>query len=124
MSEKIYDENGYDENGYDKHGVNAWGEVSPEKAEMNAEKEDIRATVKTEAGRRFMWRILEFCNVWGDFEPNQSDKDDQKQMGRRSVGLHIMGIIEEADKQLLLTMINENHVREKEREYARTKYRK
>ena len=45
-------------------------------------------------------------------------------MGRRSVGLHIMGIIEEADKQLLLTMINENHVREKEREYARTKYRK
>lgn len=123
MTDKWYDENGYDEEGFDRSGVNQYGEISAQKGEMNLEKEDILASCKTEAGRRFLWRILSFCEVFGEFEPLQSDKADQKQMGRRSVGLYIIGILQEADKDLFLKMLNENHNREKEKEYARTKYR-
>lgn len=123
MSEKWYDENGYDDEGYDKDGVNVYGEVSPTKAGMNLEKEDILASCRTEAGRRFIWRILSFCKMFGDFEPLQTEREDQRQIGRRTVGLFIMGILEEADPEIILQIMNENHRRNKELEHVRRTYK-
>lgn len=124
MTEKWYDENGYDDEGYDKDGVNVYGEVSPAKAGMNQEKEDILSSCKTEAGRRFLWRIISFCKIYDDFEPLQNDKEDQRQIGRRTVGMYIMGILEEADPEIILNMMNENYRKQKELDYARRTYKR
>ena len=118
-----YNEEGFDEEGFDSHGVNVHGEVKPKKALQNQEEEDVRAACKTEAGRRFLWRIISACKVFEDFEPLQLDKEDQKQIGRRSVGLQILAIIQGVDKDIFITMMSENHIREKEQEYARAKYK-
>lgn len=124
MAEKIYDEDGFDENGFDKDGYNAYGELDPRRDEFNMEKEDIIHLSKSPHGRRFIWRVLSFCKIWDDFEPGLSEDHMREQVGRRRVGLYIMGIINEADPQILLNIMNENHIKEKERENARRNYGK
>lgn len=123
MSEKWYDEGGFDVDGFDENGRNRYGEVKPAKAFQNLASEDVKAVCSTEAGRRFIWRLISICKVFDDFEPMQLDKEDQKQIGRRSVGLQILAIIQEVDKDMFFTMMKENHTREREQDYARAKYK-
>ena len=122
MTTKFYDDEGYDEEGFNASGMNRWGEVSPSKSEMNLDKEDILFSCRTAAGRRFIWRILSFCGIFGDFDRVQTERDDQRQIGRRTVGLYIMGILEEADPEIILSIMNENHRMNKEKENARRNY--
>jgi len=123
MADKFFDENGFDQDGYDRNGYNAYGELNPLMDMFNMDKEDIRNVCKSIHGRRLIWRILSFCGVFEDSEPGLNSDFLREQVGKRRTGLYIMGILNEADPAILLNIMNENFIKEKEKDNARRNYR-
>lgn len=64
---------------------------------------DLSYVLRTENGRRFLWRLIAHCGVYQDC----GSEDTERFMGRRSVGLFIMGILAEHDEDKVFEMMRE-----------------
>lgn len=72
---------------------------------------DIRMVLNTQAGRRFVWRILEKCGVHRSIW-SQSALIHYNS-GQQDLGHYIESEIVEADENLLFLMMTENRRRKK-----------
>lgn len=79
--------------------------MSTDQDKIELEKSDARDALSTEQGRRFLWRVLSHCGVYKDFEGE--GEHIHKQIGRRSVGLWLMGIVSDASEEHLFQMMRE-----------------
>ena len=72
---------------------------------VDGSKVSLEWVSSTEQGRRFLWDMLSFCGVYQDFggEPNEVFKD----LGKRKVGLHILGLLDSLDDELIFNMMRE-----------------
>ena len=70
--------------------------------------------------RRILYRILELCGPYQpSFDPNSARVTDYNE-GRRSIGIEVLRMIDSADPQAYVQMINEHTSDEKsERERKR-----
>lgn len=66
---------------------------------------DIRTFLDLEAGRRFIWRLLEHCKVFQSIWHNSALIHFNE--GKRDVGLFILSEITEADQKALLRMMTD-----------------
>jgi len=66
---------------------------------------DIQNILNSESGRRFLWRLIGYCGVYRDVEGEQVDI--MKQLGRRQVGLYLLGILTDTDDEQVFTMMKE-----------------
>lgn len=75
-------------------------------AEWQAFLENVRNFAKTRQGQEILWHILGFCGIYDN--TFTGDNMTHYLAGRRSVGLEILQLLEEADPklypQLLLAM--------------------
>jgi hypothetical protein len=76
-----------------------------ENERIKQERDDVAWIMDTLQGRRFMWRVLGFCGVFHDGEG--STEQILKQLGKRSVGLFLMGITTDAAQESYFTMMRE-----------------
>ncbi len=75
---------------------------------------DLRSVLATVEGRRFVWRMLEHCRVFGSV----FDLDATRiafNAGRQDVGHYLMSEVTTADEQRLLEMMQESQAREMKR---------
>jgi hypothetical protein len=80
-----------------------------EKEKIVQERADAEWILSTPQGRRFIWRLLSHCGVYRDIEG--SGDDMCKQIGRRQVGLYLMGIVSDASEDRLFEMMREAKTR-------------
>jgi hypothetical protein len=78
-----------------------------EQDRIKQEKDDCAWVVSTEQGRRFMWKILSHCGVYRDIETAGGENEAFKQIGRRQVGLHLLGLISDASEDQIFNMMKE-----------------
>lgn len=72
---------------------------------IKRDRDDIEWITSTEQGRRAMWKLLSYCGVYRDIEG--SGNDMLKQIGRRQVGLYILGLISDASEDRIFEMMKE-----------------
>lgn len=69
---------------------------------------DIRTVLNNASGRRFVWRLLEKCKVFGSVYSK-----DQSMVyfnaGQQDLGHFLMAEITEADQHLLIKMMKDNN---------------
>lgn len=76
-----------------------------DKTQLALQRLDIEAVMGSEHGRRFIWRILQYCGIYRDIE---GDRDDMlKQLGNRQTGLYILGIISDVCEDQVFQMMKE-----------------
>jgi hypothetical protein len=87
---------------------------------LKQDRDDIEWVTSTEQGRRAMWKILSYCGVYRDIEG--SGNDMLKQIGRRQVGLYLLGLIADSSEERIFEMMKEAKERsiEEKIEYERT----
>lgn len=68
--------------------------------------EDLRAVLQTIEGRRFLWRTLEHCQVFGTIWHGSALIHYNS--GRQDVGHYLMDQITQADPEAMVQMIKEN----------------
>lgn len=67
---------------------------------------DLRALLKLKHGRRFIWHLLSTCHInSGSFTGNSQTFFLE---GERSIGLHILSLLEQADNHAYPQMILEH----------------
>lgn len=76
------------------------------------QKNDIRAVMSTENGRRFVWRLLSYCGVYRDIEGEGGDVF--RQIGKRTTGLYLLGIVSDVDQEAVFNMMKEAAARAEE----------
>ena len=76
-----------------------------EKAQQQLQALDIEVVMGTENGRRFIWRILEYCGIYRDIDGDRSDM--LKQIGNRQAGLYILGIVSDIAEDQVFKMMKE-----------------
>lgn len=70
---------------------------------------DLRKVLETPEGRRFVWRVMQHCKVFGSvWEPSAKIHFNS---GRQDVGHFVMGEVVEAGEDYLLAMMKENKER-------------
>lgn len=67
--------------------------------------EDVKLIMSTREGRRFMWRLLDFCGVYRNSFTGNSETFFKE--GQRNVGLMLLGEIHEHCPDGFLTMLKE-----------------
>jgi hypothetical protein len=78
-----------------------------EKSKRDFEIEDMKAVLRTAEGRRFIWRILEQCNVFGSiWHPSAAIHHNA---GKQDLGHFLMGEVSEAGDDFLFIMMKENY---------------
>ena len=77
------------------------------------DRDAIEHVLSTNAGRRFLWRILSLCGVYQDINVDDPQEAARK-LGQRSIGLLLMQIIGDADQEKLFTMMKEAKSREED----------
>jgi len=87
--------------------------LTDEEREYRALLENVRQLMKSKAGQDVVWFILSMCNLYGDqFSGNSRTFYEE---GKRSVGLEILQLLEEADAtiypRLLLDMMKRKEAR-------------
>ena len=67
--------------------------------EYDGSKDNLRWVSSTEQGRSFMWEVLSYCGVYQDIAGESNDVS--KQLGKRQVGLHILGLLADVDDEII-----------------------
>lgn len=83
-----------------------------ERYDRKKELADMRLILETDHGRRFVWRYLEACHVFGSVF-NNSGSVTYFNEGRRDVGLKLMADVTEANDEALIVMMREAKERER-----------
>lgn len=68
-------------------------QVTPEMHRAQ-ELSDIKAVLELPAGRRLLWRIMSQCKPFHDYQPSMTERELQRALGARSIGLWLMDEIE------------------------------
>lgn len=74
------------------------------KFERDTELAELRAILKTEGGRKFVWRVLEQCRLYAPV-------DTMVDEGKRRVGLFLLTEVIEAEPSAYITMMQEAKAR-------------
>jgi hypothetical protein len=87
---------------------------------ITRDRSDVEWATSTEQGRRLMWNILSHCGIYRDIEGSSDEM--LKQVGRRQVGLYLLGLISDASEDRIFDMMREakNRSIEEKLEYERT----
>lgn len=73
------------------------------------ELEDIKTVMSSEAGRRFMFRVLDRTGLYRtSYNPERPDSNTTFNEGGRNVGLFLTAEIQEAAPASFMKMIGEN----------------
>lgn len=78
-----------------------------EKFQRETELKDLQNLLSQPAGRRFIWRTLEFCGVYRQ-SATQSGSWTYFNEGQRSVGNMVLADIMEANADAYILMMKEN----------------
>ena len=94
--------------------------VEEERKRKTKERVDMLQVLRAVEARRILYRILELCGPYQpSFDPNSARVTDYNE-GRRSIGIEVLRMIDSADPQAYVQMINEHTSDEKsERERKR-----
>ena len=94
--------------------------VEEERKCKTKERVDMLQVLRVVEARRILYRILELCGPYQpSFDPNSARVTDYNE-GRRSIGIEVLRMIDSADPQAYVQMINEHTSDEKsERERKR-----
>jgi len=86
------------------------------------EKIDIQNVMGSDSGRRFVWRILEYCGIYRDIDGENIDV--YKALGNRQAGLYILGIVSDVCEEQLFLMMKEARNKKllEERDYDYSEY--
>jgi hypothetical protein len=82
-----------------------------EKARHKDYIEDLQNLLATGNGRRVLWNILSFCNVYDDLM-GETPEQTAYTVGRRDVGIKIIKDISVADAHRLIEMMQEAQKRD------------
>lgn len=72
---------------------------------LEQEKLDLEWLMEHESGRRVVWRLLSYAGIYRDIEGEGSQA--YKQIGRRQMGLHLLGLVSEASEDNVFKMMKE-----------------
>ena len=78
-----------------------------DKRAREIEIEELREILATVAGRRFVWRYLSKCQVFGQ-TATQSGSWTYFNEGARSIGLQLFSELNEANPEAFVKMMNES----------------
>lgn len=67
---------------------------------------DVREVMSTPAGRRFVWRLLDICNVFGASYTSDTHATAHYE-GQRFQGIRLMNEVQRLCPKLYLTMVTE-----------------
>ncbi len=67
---------------------------------------DVRTVLETEAGRRFVWRLLEECKAFASVKAND-DSTTNYNAGKQDIGHYVMTELLEARPNALIEMMTE-----------------
>lgn len=76
------------------------------------ELEDVKYISQSQQGRRFLWRLLNHCSVYGSIF-NTNALTQSHNSGRQDVGHFVQGELVQASPENYLKMQNEHQVKEK-----------
>lgn len=79
-----------------------------EKVAKQIEQDDRNAihwVLSTEQGRRFLWRLVSHCGIYQGIAGD--DQSVYRALGRREVGLHVLGELSDIDEEKVFTMMRE-----------------
>ena len=93
--------------------------VTVDERNVNLQKADIQYAMRDVHGRRFMWRLLSYCGIYRDVDTALPVEEMMKQLGRRQVGLYLLGILTDIDDEKVFTMMREAKTKEQEDNYDR-----
>ena len=65
---------------------------SQEEIDIHVLQSNMREVLKTSAGKEILWYVLGLCTIYGYIAPG-----DDHMLGRRSIGLDILQLIEDTD---------------------------
>lgn len=86
-----------------------------EKKVREQELNDLAALLADPAGRRVLWRVLEYCKVFGEVF-NESPTIAAFNAGVRNVGLFVVNEITAADEMAFFLMMKEARERKRKQE--------
>lgn len=72
---------------------------------------DLAAVLSTEAGRRLLWRLVEYCQVYREVFDDSTPTRTAFNCGVRNVGLFVTSEITAADETAFFLMMRENRER-------------
>lgn len=75
---------------------------------------NVREVIGTKAGKDVLWNILSMCNLYGDNFTGNSQTFYLE--GKRSIGLEILQMLEDADPTVYARMLLERQDKDKEEE--------
>lgn len=78
--------------------------MSEEKIEQD-KRNSVHWVMSTPIGRRFIWDTLSYCGVYHDIAGEASMV--ARGLGKREVGLYLLGITSDVDEELVFTMMRE-----------------
>jgi hypothetical protein len=81
-----------------------------EKLRLEQEEKDLAVLLEQPEGRRYLWKMLDFCGVYRTSFTGSSETFYLE--GKRNVGLMILSEIMKASPEAYLLMINENRKEE------------
>lgn len=76
-----------------------------EKVEQE-KKLDIEFILNNKRGRSFLWRLLSDCGIYQDINSGDA-MENERQLGRRSIGLLTLGRCSEVDEDRIFQMMKE-----------------
>lgn len=82
-----------------------------EAAVRRQELDDIKKLLDTDMGRRLLWRLFEYANIYGEMW-TQNENRVHFNLGKRDVGIWMMNEMETAKPGAVLTMMHENALRQ------------
>ena len=77
-----------------------------QKKRQALERSDLREVLETAGGRRFVWRLIEFCKVFHSIWDNSSRIHYLE--GQRNVGLMLLNALEDVDPEMVYKIAMEN----------------
>jgi hypothetical protein len=83
-----------------------------ERARLKRERHELRMVLKTDIGRRVLFRFLRHCGVFNTVLGPDA-QITAFNAGRQDVGHWLMAVIEKADDAALYTMMSEHRAQEK-----------
>ena len=85
-----------------------------QKNQRDNELKDVREVLNTEAGQRFLWRILSECGIFRVSFDSMNSNYTVYNEGRRSIGLFILNELNEADYKIFSKMQQQAILKHKE----------
>ena len=83
-------------------------------SENDGSKDDLKWVSSTAQGRKFIWEMLSYCGVYKDLAGEPVEV--AKQLGKRQVGLHILGLLDDLNDEIIFSMMREAKNRKREQE--------